>query len=188
MTPTPAHRTGTSASLALALLLAALALSSCSLDSLPHAAVMSRVVSGRCAFLGSSSSSFVGCNYTRTNDDSADAPSLNFNLTTWTSAQLDGVQMPSSSFVRADFAHARLTSSDFEGDDFDGASFVDARLVNSLFDDSTFVRANFTGASLNGARSLEPSDLSGATWHDTICPDGSNSNLDHGTCLDDLTP
>lgn len=42
--------------------------------------------------------------------------------------------------------------------------------------------ANLTGANLSGAY------LSFATWNDTICPDGTNSNNDGDTCVNNLTP
>ena len=42
--------------------------------------------------------------------------------------------------------------------------------------------ANLTDANLNGA-TLFFVNVSGATWSNTICPDGTNSHADGGTCV-----
>jgi uncharacterized protein YjbI with pentapeptide repeats len=43
-----------------------------------------------------------------------------------------------------------------------------------------FTRANLNGIDLTGAV------LTGVTWNDTICPDGTNSDSDGGTCVNNL--
>jgi uncharacterized protein YjbI with pentapeptide repeats len=41
--------------------------------------------------------------------------------------------------------------------------------------------ANLTNATLAGA-SLDGSNIKGVVWSNTICPDGSNSDANGGTC------
>ena len=57
---------------------------------------------------------------------------------------------------------ANLTMADLHGVTFDNADLLDANLDNA--------------------------DLSGTTWSNTICPDGSNSDNDGGTCAGFLDP
>ena len=66
--------------------------------------------------------------------------------------------------------NANLKDAQLAGQDLSDADLTDANLME----------ANLTGADLTGAT------LTGVTWSDTICPDGTNSDLDAGTCVDDL--
>jgi trimeric autotransporter adhesin len=73
------------------------------------------------------------------------------------------------------------------------SSFSNADLSDSTFtinagSSLTFLDANFTGADLDGVQGLQNAAFSSVTWNNTICPDGTNSNSDGGTCIYNLNP
>lgn len=79
---------------------------------------------------------------------------------------------------------ANLASADFSGSGhvllnstFHQANVAGADFTNVLFQDSNLGQTDFTGAT-----------LSGATWSNTICPDGTNSNDNGNTCSGHLSP
>jgi hypothetical protein len=47
---------------------------------------------------------------------------------------------------------------------------------------STLAGANLTDANLHTPGELDDVDITGVTWSNTICPDGTNSDSDEGTC------
>ena len=53
--------------------------------------------------------------------------------------------------------------------------------------DADLTGANLTGADLSGA-DLNGAALTGVIWSNTICPDGTNSDNDGDTCVNDLSP
>ena len=54
-------------------------------------------------------------------------------------------------------------------------------LAGSNFQRANFTNANLTGANLKGAN-FKDATMTGMTWLNTICPDGTNSNNDNNTC------
>ena len=68
---------------------------------------------------------------------------------------------------------------DFSNDNFTGAIFQNMIGTNSV----NFTNANFTNANLNGSSWGGTATVTGATWSNTICPDGTNSNNDGNTCV-----
>jgi uncharacterized protein YjbI with pentapeptide repeats len=58
------------------------------------------------------------------------------------------------------------------------ADFYRANLTDAVFQD-----ADLTGASFRAARGLAT-----VTWTDVTCPDGTNSDVNGGTCLGHLDP
>jgi uncharacterized protein YjbI with pentapeptide repeats len=77
-----------------------------------------------------------------------------------------GLALGTTSLVNANLSHTNFTRANFHNADVDGANLTGANLT----------RAAFLGASLNGV-----------LWSDTICPDGTNSDNDGGTCDAHLT-
>jgi uncharacterized protein YjbI with pentapeptide repeats len=77
---------------------------------------------------------------------------------------------PGAVLVSADLTDANLSGLDLAGVNFYLASLQDA---------------NLSGANLTGAF-LDDVELTGATWSHTICPDGTNSDNDFGTCVNNL--
>jgi uncharacterized protein YjbI with pentapeptide repeats len=68
--------------------------------------------------------------------------------------------------------NANLSGANLTGVDVADADLVDANLSG----------ANFTNANLSGAI-LTDANLSGANYSNTICPNGTDSNNDFGTCV-----
>jgi uncharacterized protein YjbI with pentapeptide repeats len=75
---------------------------------------------------------------------------------------------------------ANLTSAVLAKADLEGADLAGATLYLG-----TLAGANLTDANLRGA-GLDDVDLTGVTWSNTICPDGTNSNSDGGTCVNNI--
>ncbi len=83
----------------------------------------------------------------------------------------------------ANLVAAHLNYSDFTGADFTGADLKDAKVEGCWFNE-----ANFTGANLEGVNMAAAWGWANATWNDTTCPDGSNSDANNQTCEGHLTP
>jgi len=90
--------------------------------------------------------------------------------------QLQGANMQQGSYENADFTGATLTGANLQHDDFTGATLAGANLSGA-----NLQAANLTGASLAGAN-LAGANLNRVIWSNTTCPDGTNSNIDGGTC------
>jgi ABC-type phosphate transport system substrate-binding protein len=85
---------------------------------------------------------------------------------------LSGVSLSGADLSGADLSAANLNRADLAGAHLNGASLSGANLN----------RADLSGADLSGA-SLAGANLNDVTWSGTICPDGTNSDNDGGTCL-----
>ncbi len=98
---------------------------------------------------------------------------------TFDGGDLAGATLPynltSVSFVGTDLEHADLSNSYVYSSDFTDADMSDANLAGA-----SVIADDFTGATLAGA------DLGVAMWSDDFCPDGTNSDNDHNTCIDNL--
>ncbi len=75
----------------------------------------------------------------------------------------------------ANLNYADLSDANLDGVDLTSATISDANLSGANLTD-----ANLTNANLDGA------DLTGVTWNNTTCPDGTNSNNDRDTCINNL--
>jgi hypothetical protein len=98
----------------------------------------------------------------------ADASLINgtFTSANFTLASLVGANLTNGTFTSANFTLASLAGANLTNGRFKGANLTDANLAN----------ANLRQANLNGVT------LTGVAWSNTICPDGTNSNNDGGTC------
>ncbi len=76
------------------------------------------------------------------------------------------------------FKNGHLSNSVFQNVDFTGANFQNVQFINTGFSSSNLTNADFTGASFSGDFSN-----SSATWNNTTCPDGTNSDNDGNTCV-----
>ena len=76
------------------------------------------------------------------------------------------------------FENANVTDAVFSGDNLDGSNFTGADVSGTEFGDANLQNVTFTGVT-GGATT----DVTGVTWFDTTCPDGTNSNDDNDTCL-----
>ena len=84
-------------------------------------------------------------------------------------ANLSGINLSGAFLKYAYFIDSNLT----------GATLTGAYLRRAVLNSANFTNANLEGADLTNAR------LKGAHWSNTICPDGSNSDHDDGTCFND---
>jgi uncharacterized protein YjbI with pentapeptide repeats len=67
-----------------------------------------------------------------------------------------------------------------------GAELANADLTGATMDNTNLSDADLTGADLSGAIVTSRTDLTGVTWSDTTCPDGTNSDNDGSTCVNNL--
>lgn len=92
-------------------------------------------------------------------------------------AKLGNVTMFDSSFVGvsavgADFAYSGFGTADMTGANLTGADLVRAQLQGTNFTNANLLSADLTNAITRGAK-----------WSNTICPDGTNSDANGGTCV-----
>ncbi len=73
---------------------------------------------------------------------------------------------------------AEMGGANLTGDDLTGVNLTQVILTG----------ANLSGTDLGYATGLTAGALGGVTWNNTICPDGTNSNNDLDTCVNNLTP
>lgn len=114
-----------------------------------------------------------------------------------------------NAFLRSNnFNNTNLAGADFsEMKELTGAgypqnnTFINANLKNAYFSNSILHEFIFTGADLenanfsgsllrgtkfNGAKNLSTANFENAIWENAICPDGTNSTSNGGTCLGHL--
>jgi uncharacterized protein YjbI with pentapeptide repeats len=121
-------------------------------------------------------------------------PGSDFSGANFSGANLAGTNFSDSNFTGANLSGAMLgmefMSSEFAGVNFTGATLTGARLANVLL-----VRSNFTDANLSGAYFYGFGILGNVTawarignviWNNTICPDGTNSDANNGSCADNI--
>ncbi len=110
-------------------------------------------------------------------------PGINLSGANVSEAKFTGDDLTGAIFTGATvfdtgFEDANLTDADFSGDNLDGSNLTGADLSGT-----EFVDANLENATLLGTTGDATTDVTGVTWLDTTCPDGTNSNYDGGTCL-----
>lgn len=94
---------------------------------------------------------------------------------------LNGANLDEASLIGANLTAATLQDANLESAPMVGANLTGADLMGADLSDANLGFANLTGADLQGA-TLTDADLGGVTWSDTICPDGTVSNSDGGSC------
>jgi virginiamycin B lyase len=154
------------------------------------------------------SGSLQGCNLSEVNLDNIILTGANLEGANLRNAQLEnaflvGANLQDDNLQRAQFqSHAFLSYANLQGANLQSASLTGADLTGaslggSNLRDATLAGANLTGASLQGSNllradltdanltdaSLLGANVSGAVWSNTICPDGTNSDNDSGTCV-----
>ena len=132
-----------------------------------------------------------------------------FHRTDFTSATMSSGIFRQSDFTDAQFVGAQLTYTEFRYSDMSGVNLTNAwiygggdwlmvnlsyaDLTNAMMYDLDLRYANLTGADLTGAAlaylntSYGPADLTGVTWSNTTCPDGTNSDNNGNTCMNNLS-
>lgn len=98
-------------------------------------------------------------------------------------AKLTGADMSNSNFMsNANFTDAIMLGVNLSNSDLKGANFTGVNLTGVNFTNSNLKGANLTNSNLTGATGMSTANLSGVTWSNTTCPDGTNSSADGGTC------
>jgi streptogramin lyase len=97
-------------------------------------------------------------------------------------ASLQGANLQHANVAGAYLIGANLRGSNLQGADLAGANFTNADLAGANLHGANLTGANLTGANLKGAN-LHGATVTGAVWSNTTCPDGSNSDDDGGTCV-----
>ena len=105
-------------------------------------------------------------------------------------SSMDGLSLRNADMRNIHFGHTDVWFSDFTGSDMRGALFrhvgfydmtlIEVNFESSNFDDVFFRHSDLTGANLTGVSLID------VTWHDTICPDGTNSDNNGNTCENNL--
>ena len=95
-------------------------------------------------------------------------------------AQLGGADLGAADLKGAFLRHADLQYAILYNADLRGAFLTHASMQYAGLVDANLTNADLYGASLSGATLL------GVTWDNTTCPDGTNSNGDGGTCVNNL--
>jgi hypothetical protein len=96
-------------------------------------------------------------------------------------AYMSGIDLSGAYLIGADLRGASITWADLSGADLSGVNFSPMPWVNYKGVPSLF-NANLTGTDMTGVT------LDGVIWDNTICPDGTNSDNNGGTCEDNLEP
>ena len=85
----------------------------------------------------------------------------------------------------ANLAGAYLSGRDLTDVNLKGANLVRANLTGANLKNTNLKGANLANANLTGAR-LKGTNVKDVIWSNTICPDGTNSDNNGGTCVKHL--
>ena len=104
-----------------------------------------------------------------------------------------GSQLAYTEFRWSDLSGANLSGAVmYGGSNWMGVNLSGADLTNAWMYDVDLRGADLTGADLTGARlaylnpSYGPADISGVTWTNAICPDGTHASTVGNTCANNL--
>ncbi len=108
-----------------------------------------------------------------------------------TSAYLAGENLAGANICNAHLAgvtllNAILTTVNLTGTTLKNGNLTGVNLSGATMTRAILTGANLTNANLQGATGLTAAALSGVTWKNTTCPDGTNSTNDSGTCVNNL--
>ena len=104
-----------------------------------------------------------------------------------------GSQLSYTEFSYSDLSGANLSGAVmYGGSNWMGVNLSGADLTNAWMYDVDLRGADLTGADLTGARlaylnpSYGPADITGVTWTNAICPDGTHASTVGNTCANNL--
>lgn len=137
-----------------------------------------------------------GCTFERS---PGGPPSGDFTGRDFTGANFAGAYLADMTFTGANFTDANFTGaqlavgwslSDYDNANFTGANLTGARLPSVHLDGTNFTNANLSGAYFYEfgivGEIISWATFTDVTWANTICPDGTNSDANGGTCADNL--
>ena len=106
--------------------------------------------------------------------------SAQMNLVNLTGANLNYAKLDGVNLYFADMSNADLSSAILGNADLTNAILVEANLTDVLMTNADLTNANLYDAILTNAQ------IDGVTWSNTICPDGTNSDDNENTCINNL--
>ena len=106
--------------------------------------------------------------------------SAQMNLVNLTGANLNYAKLDGVNLYFADMSNADLSSAILGNADLTNAILVEANLTDVLMTNADLTNANLYDAILTNAQ------IDGVTWSNTICPDGTNSDDNGNTCINNL--
>ncbi len=109
----------------------------------------------------------------------------NLSGTTLTNANLAGANLSTANLLGTNLSSANLAGADLSGANLNGANLSGANLTGANLTNANLTSADLTGATLAGAVTTG-ANFNKVIWSNTICPDGTNSNSDMGTCIGHL--
>jgi hypothetical protein len=118
----------------------------------------------------------------------ADLDGANLTGARLTGAGLNAANLDGANLNKTNFTNAVMTGTTLVGADLTDGYLIDSNLTGADLTDAVLASATVTGANLTNA-DLSGSSLSAArsvggdTWSNTTCPDGTNSDGDGGTCV-----
>jgi probable HAF family extracellular repeat protein len=89
---------------------------------------------------------------------------------------LRDANLKDANLARANLSGANLTDANLKDANLSNANLSGANLSRANLKDANLTNANLTGARLKGT------NIKDVIWSNTICPDGTNSNANGGTC------
>ncbi len=153
-------------------------------------------------------SNFSDASFVNANLVGADGIFSTFHRTDFSGAQMHQGIWRQSDFSDALFVGSQLAYTEFRYSDLSGANLSSAvmyggsdwlmvnlsgaDLTNAWMYDVDLRYADLTGANLTGARlaylnpSYGPADITGVTWTNAICPDGTHASTVGNTCANNL--
>lgn len=122
--------------------------------------------------------------------ESVDLGFANLSNSNLSGATLSGVDLYGVTISNADLSYANLSgcyanNGNFTGSNLLGADLSSASLVNAILTGVNLTEATLLGADLRG----NDNNKAGVIWSETVCPDGTMSELDDGdafTCLNNI--
>ncbi len=130
---------------------------------------------------------FTGANLSGTGFGSGQVGNTNFTNANLQSASFDSLDVTTCLFNNANMQEVFFGNANASGVDFStspslqSASFNNANLTGANFSGLTLASVAFYNANLTGAN-FTNADVSLSLWGSTICPDGTNSDTNGGTC------
>ena len=92
---------------------------------------------------------------------------------------LSDANLKGANLARANLSGANLSGANLKETDLTEANLVGANLKNVNLKDANLTDANIALANLKGA------NVKDVVWSNTVCPDGTNSDANGGTCVNE---
>jgi uncharacterized protein YjbI with pentapeptide repeats len=107
---------------------------------------------------------------------------VDLNRANVSGAYFDGATLRFSTFDSANASEATFRGADVTAVNFSAANLTNASFDSANLNNAQFISADLTNASFFGATSASLANFTGATFSNTICPDGTNSDVNGDTC------